>query len=183
MDDLERDAVFFCHLLHPRHPIIRKRALVGIIKDKSVLGHSGVLGALSEFRRLGIRHKGQVHQTDPAVGYVCGHKALVSEIFRVGEKFPLPSLGAENADAFLFLRPGVAYARGEKVVRISVPFHRARDPQAVDVEPAVSLDGHPCVFRRDIFDKALAALLAAVKDQSLVKALLQPFLFGKALLA
>ena len=61
--------------------------------------------------------------------------------------------------------------------------HGAGNPQAVDVKPAACFNGHPCVFRRDIFDKALSALLAAIKDKSLIKSLLQPLLFCKSLLA
>lgn len=61
--------------------------------------------------------------------------------------------------------------------------HGAGNPQAVDVKPAACFNGHPCVFRRNIFNKALSALLAAIKDKSLIKSLLQPLLFRKSLLA
>ena len=59
----------------------------------------------------------------------------------------------------------------------------AGNPQTVDVKPAACFNGHPCVFRRNIFDKALSALLAAIKDKSLIKSLLQPLFFCKSLLA
>ena len=64
-----------------------------------------------------------------------------------------------------------------------MPLHGAGDPETIDVEPAVCLNRHPGVFCRDVFDEALSPLLAAVKDKALVKALPQPLLFGKALLA
>ena len=60
---------------------------------------------------------------------------------------------------------------------------RAGNPQAVDVKPAVCFNGHPCIFRRNIFDKTLSALFTAIKDKSLIKSLLQPLLFCKSLLA
>ena len=39
------------------------------------------------------------------------------------------------------------------------------------------------ILGRDVLNEALAALHAAVENQPLVKALFEPFLFGKALLA
>lgn len=62
-------------------------------------------------------------------------------------------------------------------------FHGAGDPQAVNVEVSLRLNGNPCVLRRDIFDEALAPLAAPVKDQSLRKPLPEPFLLDKALFA
>ena len=62
-------------------------------------------------------------------------------------------------------------------------FHGAGYPQAVDVDIALGFDGHPRVLRRDVLDKALAPLLAPVKHKTLAKPLLEPFLFGHALLA
>ena len=63
-----------------------------------------------------------------------------------------------------------------------MPFHGTGDPQAVDVQPAVRCNGHPCVFCRDVLDKALATLNTAVENKPLGKALLEPLFFGKALL-
>ena len=62
-------------------------------------------------------------------------------------------------------------------------FHRTENPQAVDVKPVIRLNGHSCIFCWDIFDKAFSTLLTAVKNKPLIEALLQPFLFGKALFA
>lgn len=131
--------MFFGNLLHLRYPVTGERALVGIIKDKAVLGCLGMLGALPEFRRLGIRHKGQIHQADSTVRYVCSLEALVSQKLWISEKFPLSSLGAQDADAPPGLRPGVPDTRVQKVIGISMPFHCACDPQAVDIE--ISLNG------------------------------------------
>ena len=175
--------MFFGNLLHLRYPVTGERALVGIIKDKAVLGCLGMLGALPEFRWLGIQHKGQIHQADSTVRYVCSLEALVSQKLWISEKFPLSSLGAQDADAPPGLRPGVPDTRVQKVIGISMPFHCACDPQAVDIEISLCLNGHPCVFCGNVFDKALAALLAAVKNKPLVKALPEPFLFYQALLA
>ena len=62
-------------------------------------------------------------------------------------------------------------------------FHGAGDPQAVNVEVSLRLNGNPCVLRRDIFDEALAPLPTPVKDKSLRKPLPEPFLLDKALFA
>ena len=62
-------------------------------------------------------------------------------------------------------------------------FHGAGNPQAVNVEVSLRLNGNPCVLRRDIFDEALAPLPAPVKDKSLRKPLPEPFLLDKALFA
>ena len=110
-------------------------------------------------------------------------KPLWDKNLGVGEKFPLASLGAQNADAFFALRSCIAEAFFQQVIRAAVPFHGTGDPQAVDVQPAVRCNGHPCVFCRDVLDKALAALNTAVENKSLSKALLEPFFFCKALLA
>ena len=64
-----------------------------------------------------------------------------------------------------------------------MPLHGTGDPQAVDIKPACRINGHPCVFCRDVLDKAFAALRTAVKDKPLLKSLLKPFLLGKALFA
>ena len=111
MDRFEGNAVFLRCLLHPWNPVAGERTLVGIIQNKAILGHLWMSGAVLEFRRRGIRHKGQIHQIDPAVGYVRGLEALVGQELRIGEKFPLPSLGAQDADALFALRRGVPEAR------------------------------------------------------------------------
>ena len=50
--------MFLCSLLHLWHPIIGVGALVGIVEDKAVFLHLGVLGAGLEFWRLGTLCKG-----------------------------------------------------------------------------------------------------------------------------
>ena len=52
-----------------------------------------------------------------------------------------------------------------------------------NVEIAVCLNRHPCVFSRNVFDKAFAAFLTAIENKSIIKALLEPFLFCNTLLA
>ena len=175
--------MFFCGLLHPRHPIVREWALVRVVENKAVLRRQRVSGAVPESRRGGVRRKGQVHQGNAAVGYIGRPKALVCQKSGVSEKLPFPPLGAEDADAFPSLFPGVAEALVQKVVCVSVSLHGAGDPQAVNIKIPVRVDGHPGVFRRYVLDEALAPLLAAVKDQPLVKALFHPLFLGKALLA
>ena len=61
--------------------------------------------------------------------------------------------------------------------------HGTGYPKAVNVEITVCLNRHPCVFRRNVFDKAFAAFLTAIENKSIIKALPQPFLFCGALLA
>ena len=63
-----------------------------------------MLGTFLELRRFGIGYKRKIHEVDPAVGYVCSLEAFVRQKLRVGKKFPLPSLGAQNANALLSLR-------------------------------------------------------------------------------
>ena len=48
------DAVFFCRFRHSRHPVIRKRTLIGIIQNKPRLTNSRVFGAFTKFRRHGV---------------------------------------------------------------------------------------------------------------------------------
>ena len=61
--------------------------------------------------------------------------------------------------------------------------HETRYPEAVDVEIAVCLNRHPCVFSRNVFDKAFTAFFTAIENKSVIKALPQPFLFCDTLLA
>ena len=116
VNDFKRDSVLLCSLTDPRHPIVRKRALIGAVEDKAVLRYSRMSGTFPEFRRCGIRHERQVHMVDSEVGSVCDSEALVGQKLRIGKKFPLPSPGTENADAFLFLRSGIADAFGKEFV-------------------------------------------------------------------
>ena len=62
-------------------------------------------------------------------------------------------------------------------------FQRTSHPQTVDINPSVSIDRHPCVFRRNIFDEAFASFLATIKDETFVETLLEPLFFRKTLLA
>ena len=101
----------------------------------------------------------------------------------VREKLPFAPLCTQNANTVFALRLGIPKAFFQQFAGIAVPFQGAGDPQAVDVQIAIGINGHPCVFCRDVLDKALAALCTAVKDKSLLKALLEPFFLGKALFA
>ena len=60
-------------------------------------------------------------------------------------------------------------------------FHGAGDPQAIDVEIALRLYGHPGVFCRDVFDEAFPPFFTPIKDKALFKTLLEPLLFHVAL--
>ena len=97
VDDLERDIVFFCRLLHPWNPVIGVRALIGVIQDETGFCNCRMLCAFPEPRRFRIGHKRQIPQIDPAVGDVCNPESLVGKEFRVSEEFPFPALGAQNA--------------------------------------------------------------------------------------
>ena len=101
----------------------------------------------------------------------------------VSEKFPFAPLCTQNTNAVFALRLGIPKAFFQQFAGIAVPLHRAGDPQTVDIKPACRINGHPCVFCRDVLDKAFAALCTAVKNKPLLKALLEPFLLGKALFA
>jgi len=100
----------------------------------------------------------------------------------ISEKLPFAPLCTQNTNAVFALRLGIPKAFFQQFARIAVPFQGAGDPQAVDVQIACRFNGHPCVFCRDVLDKAFAALCTAVKNKPLLKALLEPFLLGKALL-
>ena len=101
----------------------------------------------------------------------------------VGEKLSFAPLCTQNANTVFALRLGIPKAFFQQFAGIAVTLHGAGDPQAVDIKPACRINGHPCVFCRDVLDKALAPLCAAVKNKPLLKALLEPFLLGKALFA
>ena len=70
VDGFERDSMFLCSLLHLWHPIIGVGALVGLVEDKAVFLHLGMLGTVFEFWRRGILCKGQAHEVDAAIGDV-----------------------------------------------------------------------------------------------------------------
>ena len=101
----------------------------------------------------------------------------------VGEKLPFASLCTQNANAVFALRLGIPKAFFQQIAGIAVTFQGTGDPQTVDIKPACCINGYPCVFCRDVLDKAFAALCTAVKNKSLLKALLEPFFLGKALFA
>ena len=182
MSDFQRDIVLPGSFLHPRHPIIGKRALVGVIEDKTGLLYMRMFCTFLKPRRLRFWSKGQVLERDAAVRVVRDRKSLVSQILGIGKEFPFSPLCGEDAKPLSSLRLGIPDALVQQIIGIAVPFHRAGDPQAVDVEIPLGFNRHPCVFRRNVLNKALAPLLASVKDKALVKSLLEPFLFGHALL-
>ena len=62
MNNLQRHAVSSRSLFHARHPVVSKRALVGIVEDKASLRHRGVFGTGLDFRRRCILRKRQVHR-------------------------------------------------------------------------------------------------------------------------
>ena len=64
MNSFQRYPVLSCGFFHPRHPVVSKRALIGIIKNEPTLLHRRVLGARLEFWRLGILFNRQIHQVD-----------------------------------------------------------------------------------------------------------------------
>ena len=101
----------------------------------------------------------------------------------VSEKLPFASLCTQNANAVFALRLGIPKAFFQQIAGIAVTFQGTGDPQTVDIKPACCINGYPCVFCRDVLDKAFAALCTAVKNKSLLKALLEPFFLGKALFA
>lgn len=108
---------------------------------------------------------------------------LVTEFyfFRQRQKLfvRLDALGQEDANAILSLCIGVTDTLIQKVAGISMAFHRTGNPQAVDVKPVICLNGHPCIFCWDIFDKAFSTLHTAVKNKPLIEALLQPFFLAR----
>ena len=61
--------------------------------------------------------------------------------------------------------------------------HRTCDPQAIYIDITVSLDRYPCILCRNIFDEALPAFLAPIKNKPLVKPLFHPFFLRNALFA
>ena len=142
-----------------------------------------VLGTGLELGRRSVRGKRQVHQRDAAVGHIRRGKALMRQKPGVGQKFALAPLGRQNTHSLTPLRPGIVDASGQQFFRVAVAFQRPGDPEAVDVQTALRLHGQPGVFRRDVFNKAFAALHAAAENQPFVKALFEPFLFCQALLA
>ena len=157
--------------------------MVGIVEHKAGLCGLRVLGTGLELGRRSVRGKRQVHQRDAAVGHIRRGKALMRQKLGVGQKFALASLGRQNTHALTPLRTGIVDASGQQFFRVAVAFQRPGDPEAVDVQTALRLNGQPGVFRRDVFNEAFAALHAAAENQSFVKALFEPFLFCQALLA
>lgn len=134
MNDLQRNTVRSRGFFHTRHPVVSKRALVGIIEDKAALFHRRVLGTGLEPRRLCILCKRQIHQIDPAFRCIGNGKSLICQILRVGEELPLPPLGRENAQPLSSLLLCVPDALSQQIIGISVPFQRAGDPQAVNIK-------------------------------------------------
>ena len=142
-----------------------------------------MLGAGLEFWRLGILCKGQIHEVDAAIGDVRNLKALMVQKLWVSKEFSFAPLCTQNTNAVFALRLGIPKAFLQQFAGIAVTFQGAGDPQTADIKPACRFNGHPCVFCRDVLDKAFAALRTAVKNKPLLKSLLKPFLLGKALFA
>ena len=67
MSDFQRDIALPGSFLHPRHPIIGKRALVGVIEDKTGLLYMRMFCTFLKPRRLRFWSKGQVLERDAAV--------------------------------------------------------------------------------------------------------------------
>ena len=128
MDGLERNTVFLCCFLYPWYPIIGVGTLVGVVEDESTLLHPRVSRAVLESRHLCIICKRQIHEINPAVGYVRHTEPLISKEFRIRQKFPLPALRAQNTNTFLSLRPGITDTRLQQIIRISVSLHGAGYP-------------------------------------------------------
>ena len=55
------------HFFYSWHPIICKRALVGVVENKPIFRYPWVSGTFPEPRRLCLRGKGQVLERDAAV--------------------------------------------------------------------------------------------------------------------
>ena len=157
------DVVRFGGFLHPRNPVTGKGTLVGVVEDKAFVVDFRMFGARFEFRRRGVFVKGQEHQRNAAVGRVRRCETFVFQKLSICQKFPFSAVGGKDAKSLFPLFFGVADALVQKVVGIAVTFQSTGDPQTVDIKVAVRLNGNPCVFRRNVLDKALAALLAAVK--------------------
>lgn len=92
----------------------------------------------------------------------------------------LPSAERIQTPFFAIIRR-VAQTLVQKIVRISVTFHRSRYPQTVDINVTVRFDWYPRVFRGNVLDKTFAALFAAIKYQSFVETTFQPLFFRQAL--
>ena len=75
-----------------------------------------MLSAVLEFRQCCIGVEREAHEGDSTVRDICDFKALVGQKLGVGEKFPLASLGAQNADALFALRSCIAEAFFQQVI-------------------------------------------------------------------
>lgn len=179
MNRLEWNIVFFRRLPHPRNPIVCKRALIGVVEHEPVFVHRGMLGAFLEFWQLRILFKRQGHEIDAAIGYVGYLETFVGQELRVGKELSFAPLGRENANAFAPLLFGVSDAFAQQITGMPMTFQRTSHPQTVDINPSVSIDRHPCVFRRNIFDEAFASFLATIKDETFVETLLEPLFFAR----
>ena len=168
----------FCHA---RHPVISKRALIRIIDHKTGLTCLRTLRAVLKFRRLRVRCKRQIQKRNPAFRCVRSQESFIRKILRVGQELPLFPFRRKNAKSFFTLRFCITQTFVEQVVGIPVPFHAARNPQAVYVKIALCFYRYPRIFCRNIFDKALASFFASIKDKPLFKPLLEPFFFRSTL--
>ena len=103
-------------LLYPWHPIVGKGTLIGVVENEAFSLGFGVPGAVLEFRQCCIGIERETHEGDSTVRDICDFKALVGQKLGVGEKFPLASLGAQNADALFALRSCIAEAFFQQVI-------------------------------------------------------------------
>ena len=110
VDGPERDVMLLRGLLHLRHPVIGKGTLIGVVEDEAFSIGFRVLSAVLEFRQCCIGVEREAHEGDSTVRDICDFKSLVGQKLGVGEKFPLASLGAQNADALFALRSCIAEA-------------------------------------------------------------------------
>lgn len=105
------------------------------------------------------------------------------QVFRIREKLFFSALCGKDAQSLLILPFGVANAFRKQSFGISVSLQRTCNPKAVNINVSVRIDGNPCIFRRDLLNKTLAAFLAPVKHKAFVEPLLHPLFFNKALFA
>ena len=142
-----------------------------------------MFGAVLELWRLGSLHQRQVQQRNAAIRSIRQQEALVGKEFWVRKELTFAPFGAQDAKAPFPLCLGVLNAFIQKVAGIAMSFHGTGDPQAVDADIPLRLDGHPGVFRRNVLDEALPPFLTAVKNKSFGKPLFEPLFLCKALLA
>ena len=154
---LKGNTIFFRCLFQNRYILCIERTLACVIQDISFLIYTWMLSTFFKLRYICFLIKRQIPELYTIISFITYNKALVLQELRICQKrFFLCS--AQYTKTLLPFFLTILDAFSKQICRITMAFKRSGHPQAVNIHIPVCLNRDPCIFRRDIFYKALSAL-------------------------